>query len=122
MSPVDFLLANSATAMGGVVTHYSVKARDYSMQPTFDLTKMEALVTPRTWMLSICNPHNPFGRAWSLRELRGLVNFAERHGLSIVSDEVWGDLVHAPRVSLHTLPHTPTQSTVSASHTGSKDC
>ena len=59
MSPVDFLLANSATAMGGVVTHYSVKARDYSMQLTFDLTKMEALVTPRTWMLSICNPREP---------------------------------------------------------------
>ena len=53
MSPVDFLLANSATAIGGVVTHYSVKARDYSMQPTFDLTKMEALVTPHTILSAV---------------------------------------------------------------------
>ena len=113
MSPVDFLLANSVTAMGGVVTRYSVKARDCSTQPTFDLTEMEALVTPRTRMLSICNPHNPFGRAWSLRELRELVDFAERHGLSIVSDEVWGDLVHAPRVHIPTACVSP----YAASHT-----
>ena len=58
-------------------------------------------------MLSICNPHNPLDRAWSLRELRELVNFAERHGLSIVSDEVWGDLVHAPRVHIPTVCVSP---------------
>ncbi len=113
VSPVDFLLANSVAAMGGVVTRYHVKARGCSTQPTFDLIEMEALVTPRTRMLSICNPHNPFGRAWSLLELRELVDFAERHRLSIVSDEVWGDLVHAPRVHIPTACVSP----YAASHT-----
>jgi bifunctional pyridoxal-dependent enzyme with beta-cystathionase and maltose regulon repressor activities len=58
-------------------------------------------------MLSICNPHNPLGRAWSLKELRDLVDFAERHELSIVSDEVWGDMVHAPRIHIPTACVSP---------------
>ena len=107
MSPVDFLLSKSVTSMGGVVTHYSVKARNGSTNPTFDLAEMQTLVTPRTRMLSICNPHNPLGRAWKLRELQDLVNFAELHRLSIVSDEVWSDLVHAPRVHIPTACVSP---------------
>ncbi|KAL3805751.1 hypothetical protein ACHAW5_003831 [Stephanodiscus triporus] len=105
---IDVLgLPSSVTSMGGVVTHYSVKARNGSTNPTFDLAEMQTLVTPRTRMLSICNPHNPLGRAWKLRELQDLVNFAELHRLSIVSDEVWSDLVHAPRVHIPTACVSP---------------
>jgi aspartate/methionine/tyrosine aminotransferase len=93
--------------MGGVVIRFSIKTRNYSTRPTFDLDEMEALVTPRTRMLSICNPHNPLGRAWSLKELRDLVDFAERHELRIVSDEVWGDMVHAPRIHIPTACVSP---------------
>jgi histidinol-phosphate/aromatic aminotransferase/cobyric acid decarboxylase-like protein len=71
-APASVTPENSVTAMGGVVTCYSVKARDFSTQPTFDLTVMEALVTPWTRMLLICNPHNPMGQAWSLSELHEL--------------------------------------------------
>jgi len=107
MSPVDFLLSNSVSAMGGVVIRFSIKTRNCITRPTFDLVEMETLVTPRTRMLSICNPHNPLGRAWSLKELRDLVDFAERHKLSIVSDEVWGDMVHAPRIHIPTACVSP---------------
>ncbi len=106
MSPVDFLLVDSVIAMGGVVIRYSIKERlrdGKSSNPTFDLVEMESLVTPRTRMLSICNPHNPLGRSFSYRELSELVDFAERHQLSIVTDEVWCDVVHAPRVHVPTM-------------------
>jgi aspartate/methionine/tyrosine aminotransferase len=106
MSPVDFLLVDSVIALGGVVVRYSIKERlqngDKS-RPTFDLAEMESLLTPRTRMLSICNPHNPLGRSFSYIELSALVEFAERHKLFIVSDEVWCDVVHSPRVHLPTM-------------------
>ena len=107
MSPVDFLLVDSVIAVGGVVVRYSIKERlrdnGETSNPTFDLAEMDSLVTPRTRMLSICNPHNPLGRSFSYRELRELVEFAERHKLRIVSDEVWCDIVHAPRVHIPTM-------------------
>ncbi|KAL3772195.1 hypothetical protein ACHAWU_000543 [Discostella pseudostelligera] len=106
MSPVDFLLVDSVIALGGVVVRYSIKERlqdGDKNRPTFDLAEMESLVTPRTRMLSICNPHNPLGRSFSYLELSALVEFAERHKLCIVSDEVWCDVVHSPRVHLPTM-------------------
>ena len=42
----------------------------------------------------LCNPHNPTGRAFSATELELIADVALRHDLLIVSDEIWGDLVH----------------------------
>jgi len=64
---------------------------------------MEGLVTPKTKLLSICNPHNPLGRAWSVDELTDLANFAERHNLMIFSDEVWFDVVYEPKTHICTM-------------------
>ncbi|TCM86975.1 MalY/PatB family protein [Rhodovulum steppense] len=45
-------------------------------------------------MVILCSPHNPGGRVWSRAELQGLADFAKRHDLILVSDEIHHDLVY----------------------------
>ena len=51
-----------------------------------------------------CNPHNPCGRVWEPEEIRKAMEIFERHGVWVVSDEIWSDLL------LNGARHTPTQS------------
>jgi len=54
----------------------------------------------------LCHPHNPTGTVFSRSELLRIADLAERHGLTVVSDEIWSDLVldealgHVPFASL----------------------
>ena len=70
-----------------------------------DFDGLEALVTPATRLLMLCNPHNPTGRVFRRAELERLADFALRHRLWVVSDELHSDLVyegetHIPIASL----------------------
>ena len=55
-----------------------------------DLAGLEATL-PSIKLLLLCNPHNPSGRVWSLEELRALAELCARHGVLVVSDEIWSD-------------------------------
>lgn len=46
-----------------------------------------------TRMVILCSPHNPGGQVWTEAELRGVAEFARRHDLILVSDEIHHDLV-----------------------------
>jgi cysteine-S-conjugate beta-lyase len=58
-----------------------------------DLAALERAVTPRTRLLMLCSPHNPVGRVWSREELSSLAEFAQRHDLTICSDDIHAGLV-----------------------------
>lgn len=58
----------------------------------FDFDAMESAITPATRLLMICHPHNPTGRLFNPNELRQLADFAQRHQLLVVSDELHADL------------------------------
>ncbi|MFG3172308.1 pyridoxal phosphate-dependent aminotransferase [Streptomyces sp. NPDC048200] len=51
-------------------------------------------LSPRTKVLLLNNPSNPTGLVYTERELRDLADLAVEKGLTIVSDEIYGDLVH----------------------------
>lgn len=40
----------------------------------------------------LCNPHNPSGRCWSKDELERLIGLCNKNNITIISDEVHGDL------------------------------
>jgi len=64
---------------------------------TFDLDDLETKAAdPATALLILCNPHNPVGRAWTKEELTGLSAVCRKHGVRIISDEIYGDVVFAP--------------------------
>jgi aspartate/methionine/tyrosine aminotransferase len=90
--PVDFLFAAAVEAAGGVVRRLPVDP----LSGALALEQLEALVTPRTRLLAVCNPLNPVGRVLREPELAALAAFAERHNLAILNDEVWADIVFAP--------------------------
>jgi cystathionine beta-lyase len=57
-----------------------------------DFDAMQAAVQPNTAMFTLCNPHNPVGRAYSRAELEQLAEFCLRHDLTICADEIHSDL------------------------------
>jgi alanine-synthesizing transaminase len=57
-----------------------------------DLDHMRSLVTPRTRVLVVIDPNNPTGAVYPSSTRRQLIAFAEEHGLTILADEVYGDL------------------------------
>lgn len=58
-----------------------------------DFTAYDAQMTGNEKMLILCSPHNPGGRVWTTDELQGVADFAKRHDLVLVSDEIHHDLV-----------------------------
>ena len=58
-----------------------------------DVDVLNELVTERTKLIFLCNPHNPCGRVHTEEELRGIGEVALDHNLTIMSDELWEDIV-----------------------------
>jgi cystathionine beta-lyase len=58
-----------------------------------DFAAYDAQMTGREKLLLLCSPHNPGGRVWSREELQQVADFAKRHDLILVSDEIHHDLV-----------------------------
>jgi alanine-synthesizing transaminase len=57
-----------------------------------DLDHLESLVTPATRALVVIDPNNPTGAVYPDPVRRALLNFADKHGLLVLADEVYGDL------------------------------
>jgi len=72
----------------------------------YDLEAMRSMVTPRTKIFELCNPHNPVGRVFSKQELQDLADFCMEEDLVICSDEIHCELVldknkkHIPTATL----------------------
>lgn len=60
---------------------------------TLDFDAYDAQMDGSARMVILCSPHNPGGRVWTRAELQGVAEFAKRHDLILVSDEIHHDLV-----------------------------
>ncbi len=58
-----------------------------------DWDAVEAAATPRSKIFWLCHPHNPTGTVFERADLLRLADFAFRRGLTVVSDEIWSDLL-----------------------------
>jgi aspartate/methionine/tyrosine aminotransferase len=54
-----------------------------------DLNKVEAAITPRTKVILLNSPANPTGATARPEEIRGLAELASRHGVALISDEIY---------------------------------
>jgi alanine-synthesizing transaminase len=79
-----------------VLAKIGARAGSYRTDPSQgwapDLDHLESLVTASTRVLVIIDPNNPTGASYSTATRRALLDFADRHGLAILADEVYGDL------------------------------
>ncbi|GHD62560.1 MalY/PatB family protein [Jeongeupia chitinilytica] len=67
----------------------------------WDFDALDAVAT-RGATLMLCHPHNPVGRQWTPAELQRLGELAEKHDLTVISDEIHCDLLLEPGAR-----HTP---------------
>jgi aspartate/methionine/tyrosine aminotransferase len=65
-----------------------------------DLEHLSSLVTRRTRVLVVIDPNNPTGAVYPAATRRALLEIADRHNLTIVADEVYGELGYEGTVPL----------------------
>ncbi len=63
----------------------------------FDIEELKEVITPRTRLIFLCNPHNPTGRVMEREELSAIADLAIDHDLIVFSDELWEDIVYEGR-------------------------
>jgi len=99
----DYPLWTAATNLnGGVARHYPCLPKNDFIPRIEDI---EAQITPRTRALVVINPNNPTGAVYSEAVLQSMVELAQAHGLLIMSDEIYDqmlyeDAVHTPMATL----------------------
>ena len=59
-----------------------------------DFEHLERCAADGAKMLIFCSPHNPVGRVWSKAELQQLLEITRRYDMTILSDEIHGDLIY----------------------------
>ena len=79
-----------------VLAKLDANAKYYRLDPTNgwmpDLDHLKSLVTPATRAIVIIDPNNPTGAVYPTATRKALLNFADKHGLLVLADEVYGDL------------------------------
>ncbi|MDR3652018.1 MAG: PatB family C-S lyase [Paludibacter sp.] len=58
-----------------------------------DFDNLERIITPKTKLFILCNPHNPGGRVWDFETLKRLAEICNMHNIIVVSDEIHADMV-----------------------------
>jgi aspartate/methionine/tyrosine aminotransferase len=62
-----------------------------------DPRRFEKLITKKTKLITLCNPHNPTGRVLTEDELVGVAEVARKHDLMIMHDQVYERMVYDGR-------------------------
>jgi len=83
-----------------VVVHMQAPAWTYS------LSQLEQVVTPNTKAIIVNSPGNPSGKVFSRAELEALADFACRHDLFVLTDEIYEYFLYDGRshLSMAVLP------------------
>lgn len=129
MTPVYHAFARIIRAAGRQVVE--CRLADEGGRYALDIAAWDAQMTGHERLLILCSPHNPGGRVWTAEELRAVADFARRHDLVLVSDEIHHDLVYpghrhlptanaAPDIADRLVTMTATTKTfnIAGSHTG----
>ena len=88
-------VAENIRLAGGVPVRVAVTAPNgYAYEPE----AIARAVTPATRAIFLNSPHNPTGAVLPVETLRAIVAIAREHGLWIVSDEAYEDVLYEPYI------------------------
>lgn len=88
-----------AISSGAIIKTIPSSINDGFALPSME--KFEALITPRTKAIMICNPNNPTGYLYTQKEMNQLRDIVKKHDLFLFSDEVYREFCYtgAPYIS-----------------------
>ena len=73
----------------------------YTLSPAkhfaLDVEEINRRITPRTRLLILNSPNNPTGAVCSEEGLKALAELCRRHGLTVLSDEVYREIIYEGR-------------------------
>ncbi|MBJ2188615.1 MAG: pyridoxal phosphate-dependent aminotransferase [Muribaculaceae bacterium] len=96
-------MAFAISAGAKIVTVPSSIENGFELPP---VEEFEKLITPRTKGILICNPNNPTGYLYTMKEMLQLRDLVKKHDLFLFSDEVYREFCYtgAPYISAFHLP------------------
>lgn len=96
-------MAFAISAGAKIVTIPSSIDNGFALPP---VEEFEKLITPRTKGILICNPNNPTGYLYSMKEMLQIRDLVLKHDLFLFSDEVYREFCYtgAPYISAFHLP------------------
>ena len=103
--PVDFLFVKSSEHAGAKPVYFPARLKEGK----FDLSSLEKYITPKTRMLGLCNPHNPYGKLYTKEDLQLILDLAEKYDFYIMNDEIWSDIVFSDGKFLSILNVDPSK-------------
>jgi methionine aminotransferase len=74
---------------GGKAVHVPLALPDFAV----DWQRVRDALTPKTRMIMVNSPHNPSGAIFEQHDLDALAEIVTRHGLLVISDEVYEHIV-----------------------------
>lgn len=96
-------MAFAISAGAKIVTVPSTIDQGFALPP---VEKFEELITPRTKGILICNPNNPTGYLYTMKEMLQIRDLVKKYDLFLFSDEVYREFCYtgAPYISAFHLP------------------
>ena len=96
-------MAFAISAGAKIVTIPASIDNSFALPP---VEEFEKLITPRTKGILICNPTNPTGYLYTMKEMLQIRDLVKRHNLFLFSDEVYREFCYtgAPYISAFHLP------------------
>ena len=96
-------MAFAISAGAKIVTIPASIDNSFALPP---VEEFEKLITPRTKGILICNPNNPTGYLYTMKEMLQIRDLVKRHNLFLFSDEVYREFCYtgAPYISSFHLP------------------
>lgn len=96
-------MAFAISAGAKIVTIPSKIETGFALPP---VEEFERLITERTKGILICNPNNPTGYLYSMKEMLQIRDLVKKHDLFLFSDEVYREFCYtgAPYISAFHLP------------------
>ena len=97
--PGDEVIVNDPTyhAFTGVLPAAEAKPVSWVLDREdgykFDMEALKEIITPRTKLIYLCNPHNPAGRVMAKTELKAVADIAVDKKINVMVDELWEDIV-----------------------------
>lgn len=104
-SPVYHAFFRQVEAMGRVVVQSPLVVENGRFE--MDLEGLAGSLRGNERIVTLCSPHNPGGRIWSVEELRAVAAFCAEHDLILISDEIHMDLTFPGAKFVPTLVAAP---------------